>query len=64
MPPLVLLAAAGLGVYTGYRVIRDTLKRIETEAERGMPGSGPETPPRDLGPLEWDAVNGVYRPRK
>ena len=68
MPPLVLLAIAGVGCYAGYKLFaklieqaqtpsREEVERIRREA-RAATGST-----RNLGELEWDEKTGVYRPR-
>ncbi len=68
MPPLVLLAIAGVGFYAGYKLFaklieqartpsRAEVERIRREA-RAATGST-----RNLGELEWDEKSGVYRPR-
>lgn len=64
MPPLILLAAAGIGIYAGYRMVRGVLGKIDSGAVR-QAGAEREVPaPRDLGSLERDPASGVYRPRK
>lgn len=72
MPPLVLLALAGVGFYASLKV----LSKLVAQAQ--PPGTGEVNPPRrqgqsarydaaqtrDLGELEFDKAAGVYRPKK
>lgn len=66
MPQFALLALAGAALYGGYKL---ALKALDAEAQSMKTAAAkprrPETQgsPKDLGALEWDEVNGVYRPR-
>ncbi len=68
MPQVFALALIGAGAIAGYRWLARQLDAItraadaaEAELRRAAEhGSGQ---PKDLGQLEWDAINGVYRPR-
>jgi predicted negative regulator of RcsB-dependent stress response len=67
MPPLILLAVAGAGLYVGYKWVsrqareatdaalraQDALKKSARDARSSV---------RDLGELEWDEAAGVYKP--
>lgn len=69
MPQLLLLVAAGAGLYTGYRWVSREMTRAMDAAARAeadlrkrashAAGSGP----KDLGALEWDEKSGAYRPK-
>ena len=69
MPPLIAFALVGAGVYAGYRWLSRELDRATAEARR-MDGAREQRAreetavPKDLGPLEWDAASGVYRPSR
>lgn len=61
---VVGLVLLGAGMYAGYRAVvrvagrmREELERAEDEARR------PAAVEKDLGALEYDPANGVYRPR-
>lgn len=70
MPQLLLLMAAGAGLYSAYRWVsreaekaaaaadraRDELRRTTDPARAG--------PPKDLGALVWDDTAKAYRPKK
>ncbi|MFN0220070.1 MAG: hypothetical protein ACKVP4_14805 [Hyphomicrobium sp.] len=70
MPPLLLLAIAGVGAYATFKLFEKLLQqaatpspaeaeRIRREAKAARAGA----PTRNLGELEWDEATGVYRPR-
>jgi hypothetical protein len=72
MPPLIFLAVVGAAGYAGYKFFAklveqaQTPSRSETErvrreanAARGAAAGGT----RDLGELEWDEKDGVYKPK-
>ena len=67
MPQLVALALLGAGLYAGYRWVvrtKDSLaemRRAQDEVRRTAAGGALE---KDMGPLEYDANSGVYRPAK
>ena len=67
MPQLFALALIGAGFYAGYRLVVRTkeliadLERGEDEVRRRPAESAIE---KDMGVLEYDSANGVYRPAK
>ena len=65
--PHVVLAVLGACLFVGYRLIaraaRELAAEIRAQEERRERTSGPVAA-RDLGPLEYDATSGVYRPAK
>ena len=69
MPQLLLLVAAGAGLYTGYRwVSREVARAMEAAARaqddvRNRAANASGGGPRDLGALEWDETSGAYRPK-
>lgn len=75
MPPLVFLAAAGVGAFATYKLFqklmiqartsdRSETERIRREAEAWRARKAAQNgQSRDLGPLEWDETAGVYRPK-
>ena len=70
MPPLIVLAIAGAGVYAGYKLFSKLIEQAQTPAKsdserwkrEAAAARGGE--PKDLGGLEWDAQAGAYRPKK
>lgn len=68
MPQLLALALLGAGVAAGYRWVAGRIDEARAAAEAAeaairRSGKSADDEPRDLGSLEWDASNGVYRPR-
>lgn len=64
MPQLLFLAAVGAGIYAGIRAIKavvETMAPEEVKAAVRQRQRGSE--PKNLGTLDYDPVNGVYRPR-
>jgi hypothetical protein len=68
MPQLIALALLGAGAIAGYRWFsrqvegaRAAAERAESELRRAAEAAAGQ--PKDLGALEWDAANGVYKPR-
>lgn len=59
MPPLILLAIAGAGVYAGYKY----LVRHSQQASPPSRDDARQSGVKNLGELEWDAKAGVYRPK-
>ena len=56
MPQLLLLLAAGAGLYSGYKWFSRELAKASVNAkERGA---------KDLGALVWDEKLGAYRPKE
>jgi hypothetical protein len=69
MPQLLLLAAAGVGIYAGLRWatrelnrVADAARHAETDLQRAARAREANAP-KNLGELEWDAANGVYKPK-
>lgn len=70
MPPLIVLAITGAGIYAGYKFFAKLIEQAQTpaksDAERwkreAAATRGGE--PKDLGGLEWDQQSGAYRPKK
>ncbi len=66
MPQLLLIAAAGIGAYAGYRwlrgKVRDEALKQGRKTARQAARSGSDTA-REAGDLVWDEKAGVYRPR-
>lgn len=67
MPPLIVLAIAGAGVYAGYRLFSKLMEQAATpaksDAERWKRDAARAGEPKDLGGLEWDEKLGAYRPK-
>lgn len=70
MPQLLVLVAAGAGLYTAYRWLSRQAERAEIAAKRAADdvdkgGAGGTTAgsPRDLGALVWDEASQSYRPK-
>lgn len=69
MPPLIILAAAGVGLYAGFKLFSKFMeqarmpsrKHAESHAKRGQPV---KVGAKDLGELEWDEKSGAYVPKK
>jgi hypothetical protein len=72
MPPLVLLALAGVGFYASLKVLSKLVEQAQPpgHAEAGRARSQDQSArydaaqTRDLGELEFDAAAGVYRRKK
>ncbi len=64
MPPVMFLTVVGVAGFAGYRLL-SALARMGQAARRDEARMKRATAPvRDLGNLEWDETNGVYRPRQ
>ena len=68
MPQLVVLALLGAGAVAGYRWFSRALNAVndaavQAEAEMQRAAAQASNQPKDLGKLELDPVNGVYRPK-
>ena len=66
MPQVVALAVVGAGLYAGFRWVSRQFERMQDEARRAeteLRRRAAEAGPKDLGTLEFDEANGVYRPR-
>ena len=69
MPPVVIFMIAGAGLYAGAKWFAKEFARHADEAhvaadEQRRRASRAAGAPRDLGPLEFDPVAKVYRPRE
>ncbi|MEW5963227.1 MAG: hypothetical protein AB1749_06645 [Pseudomonadota bacterium] len=66
MPQVLLLIAAGAGLYAGYKWLSKELQSAVAEAERMAEQASVRkeaaAEPKDLGTLELDVRTGVYRP--
>lgn len=68
MPQVVLLLAIGAGCYAGYKALRTVLAPVMRTADigsndRAASVKAAESGPRNLGALEWDEHEKVYRPK-
>lgn len=59
MPQLIALALVGTAAYVGYKWLKKQNLRAAESGTRQRPTGRA----RDLGELEWDEAQGVYRPR-
>ncbi|HUS97385.1 MAG TPA: hypothetical protein VMX97_11640 [Hyphomicrobiaceae bacterium] len=65
MPQIIALALVGAGVYAGYRWLRKQTQQVAADAAlRREAAEQADAGVRDGGELEWDAAEGVYRPRR
>ncbi len=69
MPPFIILAAAGVGLYAGYKLFSKLIAQAQTESPSEVERRRRETAaakgaPKDLGELEWDEKAGAYKPRQ
>ena len=69
MPQLFGLMVVGAGLYTAYRAfgriaqqVSDQLARADADLNRRT--ADVRIPEKDLGALEWDDVQQVYRPKR
>jgi hypothetical protein len=67
MPPLILLALAGTGLYAGWKLFAALTEQAGREntvdKEKRRRAAARTNGPKDLGELEWDEKAGVYRPK-
>jgi hypothetical protein len=70
MPPLLVLVAAGAGLFTAYKWIvkqadqaSQAAQRAQDDLANSMNGGQTAGVPRDLGALVWDEKSGAYRPK-
>lgn len=70
MPQLLVLMAAGAGVYSLYKWVAreagkaaDAARRAQDDLRRHAEAGGQGGVPKDLGPLVWDEAAGAYRPK-
>lgn len=68
MPPLILFAIAGAGLYAGYKLysklIEDTRAPQRDDRARRREAANVERGAKNLGELEWDEKTGAYVPKK
>ena len=69
MPPFIILAAAGIGLYAGYKLLSKLVEQARTPSTAEVERRRRETAaamgnPKDLGELEWDEKSGGYKPRQ
>ncbi len=69
MPPFIILAVAGVGLYAGYKFLSKLVAQAQTESPSEVKRRRRETAaamgnPKDLGELEWDETVGAYKPRQ
>jgi hypothetical protein len=69
MPQLVGLVVVGAGLYAAYRAIGRIAERMSVEMARAEDelcrrAAGSEAIEKDLGSLEWDEAQKVYRPKQ
>ena len=69
MPPLIAAALIGAGFYAGLRLLHRVGTHMAAEAQRAadrtrarMDGDTGAPGVKDLGPLEFDPIAGVYKP--
>lgn len=70
MPPLIFFALAGAGVYATYKLMDKLMRQAATPSPRERERIRRENEAvrarastRNLGELEFDELDGVYRPR-
>ncbi len=69
MPQILILMAAGAGLYSAYRWISREADKATAEAERAKDdlrktaGAARTGSPKDLGELVWDETAKAYRPK-
>ena len=60
MPQLIALAVVGTAAYVGYKWLKRQNQRMAERRAQAQRRQGGDL--RDLGELEWDEAQGVYRP--
>lgn len=70
MPQLLILMAAGAGLYSAYKWVSreaekaaEAARRAQEELRRHAEAGGQGGVPKDLGTLVWDEAVGAYRPK-
>jgi hypothetical protein len=69
MPQVLLLMAAGVGLYTAYKWVSKQAQEAAAAADRAQEDLRRQTEglragaPKDLGELVWDERSGAYRPK-
>ncbi len=64
MPPLVFLAVVGAAGIAGYRLLSAFARQGQAARQEEARMRRATAPVRDLGNLEWDERDGVYRPNR
>ena len=68
MPPLILIARAGTGLYAGYKLfsalVNEAGKENRVDAAARKRANARQDGTKDLGELEWDEKSGAYVPKK
>ena len=67
MPPLIILVAAGVGLYAGFRLFSKFIEQAQTPSRKqadSKRGQTPKVGTKDLGELEWDEKAKAYVPKK
>ena len=69
MPQLVGLMVVGAGLYAAYRALERAAQRVAAEATRAEEelrrrAAAAGAIEKDLGALEWDEAQQVYRPKQ
>ncbi|MBN9278139.1 MAG: hypothetical protein J0I57_10960 [Hyphomicrobium sp.] len=69
MPQLVGLMVVGAGLYAAYRALGRIAQQVSEQMARAEDELSRRTaevrvPEKDLGVLEWDEAQQVYRPRR
>jgi hypothetical protein len=69
MPQLVGLVVVGAGLYAAYKALERMAQRVSVEVSRAEEelrrrAAAAGTIEKDLGALEWDDAQQVYRPKR
>lgn len=65
MPQVFFLAIVGAAGLAGYKVLSALVHQAAHQPKRDKPPNGANMQTtRDLGDLEWDETQGVYRPHR
>lgn len=69
MPQLVGLVVVGAGLYAAYKALGRMAQRVAVDAKRAEEelrrrAAGAAALEKDLGALEWDEAQQVYRPKR
>ncbi len=69
MPQLIVLLAAGVGLYSAYKWVSREAAKATAAADRAREAlkrkadAAPAGGPKDLGALVFDEATGTYRPK-
>ena len=67
MPPLIILVAAGAGLYAGFKLFSKFIEQAQTPGRKqagSKRGQTANVGAKDLGELEWDETAKAYVPKK